>query len=97
MKPIAQPEITSPAGAAGGGAAVNRLMKWLRVLFVAVFAVLMIRNLPKLEFENSLDRWVRPGSPALRAADRFPGPTVLSNIVAFSRDPSLPYVDLAML
>jgi len=47
------------------------------------------------------------GDPALRAADRFPGPTVLSNIVAFSRDASLlaegrldtslPYVDLAML
>ncbi len=45
--------------------------------------------------------------PALRAADRFPGPSVLSNILMFSRDPGLledgrvdtsrPYVDLAML
>jgi hypothetical protein len=45
--------------------------------------------------------------PALRAADRFPGPSVLSNIVMFSKDPALlekgridtsrPYVDLAML
>jgi hypothetical protein len=45
--------------------------------------------------------------PALRAADRFPGPSILSTIVMFSRDPGLleegridtsrPYVDLAML
>jgi hypothetical protein len=45
--------------------------------------------------------------PALRAADRFPGPSVLSNILMFSWDPRLledgrvdtsrPYVDLAML
>lgn len=45
--------------------------------------------------------------PALGAADRFPGPSVLSTIVMFSRDPGLlekgrvdtsrPYVDLAML
>lgn len=45
--------------------------------------------------------------PALRATRKFPGPSILSNIVLFSRDASLleegridtslPYVDLAML
>ena len=60
-------------------------MKWLRVLFVAVFAVLMIRYLPKLEFENSLDRWVPPGSPAIahyrEFLDEFGGDGLL--LVAF--------------
>lgn len=47
------------------------------------------------------------GDPALRAADRFLGPAVLSTIVMFSKDPALleerrvdasfPYVDVALL
>jgi predicted RND superfamily exporter protein len=74
-----------PAGAPGREASVNRLMKALRVVFVAVFAVLMVRFLPKLEFENSLDRWVSPGSPAVAPyrefLDEFGGDGLL--LVAF--------------
>lgn len=85
MKPCVQAESGGQSGPAGAETSVNRLMKSLRVLFVAVFAVLMVIYLPKLEFENSLDRWVPPGSPAIehyrKFLDEFGGDGLL--LVAF--------------
>jgi len=66
MNTRAREEIGGPAGGS-----MNRLMKALRVLALAGFAVLMVVFLPRLEFENSLDRWVPPGSPAIAHYKEF--------------------------
>lgn len=88
MKPMRQEGIRDPTGRAGAKDRVNGLMKVLRALALAVFAILMVLFLPKLEFENSLDRWVPPGSPAIahyrEFLDEFGGDGLL--LVAL-RDP----------
>jgi uncharacterized protein len=88
MDPTIRTGAPDTAAPAGGGVRANTVMRALRAVVLIVFAVLMVLFLPKLEFENSLDRWVPPGSPAIaqyRAfLDEFGGDGLL--LVAF-RDP----------
>lgn len=44
---------------------LNGFMRVLRFVALAVFALLAILFFPRLKFDNSLERWVPPGSPAI--------------------------------
>jgi predicted RND superfamily exporter protein len=50
---------------------MNGLMKILRVVTLAVFIILMASYLPRLKFDNSLERWVPPGSPEIMRYKSF--------------------------
>jgi len=64
---------------------MNKFMKVLRILFSTGFAVLLILYLPKIRFENSLERWVPPASPEIARykefLDEFGGDSLL--LIAF--------------
>lgn len=88
MEPAIRTDDTGPRAPDRAVARTNRVMRALRAAFAAGFAILMVLFLPKLEFENSLDRWVPPDSPAVgpyrEFLDEFGGDGLL--LVAF-RDP----------
>jgi predicted RND superfamily exporter protein len=46
-------------------ARLNGFMRVLRFAALAVFALLVFLSFPRLKFDNSLERWVPPGSPAI--------------------------------
>jgi predicted RND superfamily exporter protein len=50
---------------------MNKVMKVLRLLFLVGFAALMVLYLPKIKFENSLERWVPPASPEIAHYKKF--------------------------
>lgn len=50
---------------------VNGVMTTLRFLIATVYAVLMILYLPRLKFDNSLERWVPPSSPEIVKYKKF--------------------------
>ena len=71
MDPAIRTDDPAPEAPDRAVARTNRVMRALRAACAAAFAVLMVLFLPKLEFENSLDRWVPPGSPAIEHYKEF--------------------------
>lgn len=85
MEPAIRTEDTAPRTPADGVARANKVMRSVRAAVAAAFVVLMALFLPRLEFDNSLDRWVPPDSPAIGPyrdfLDEFGGDGLL--LVAF--------------
>jgi predicted RND superfamily exporter protein len=85
MDPAIRTDYPAPEAPDRAVARTNRVMRALRAACAAAFAVLLVLFLPKLEFENSLDRWVPPDSPAIGPyrdfLDEFGGDGLL--LVAF--------------
>jgi predicted RND superfamily exporter protein len=50
---------------------LNGLMKILRTVILTVFALLTATYLPRIKFDNSLERWVPPGSPEIARYKSF--------------------------